>query len=154
MRIGFISDIHGNFSALSKVYHELAPISDRIICLGDIVAGRGENDLCIELLRENKIICVLGNMDLSCITYKKIFIEKEENFNFLFNLPETLEFKGIFAVHDNPVAVKRFYSCWELSIVKLDEGLGSGKKAVPFLGEKKYLCKHRWNCCLFNALPH
>jgi putative phosphoesterase len=63
MRLGLISDIHGNLLALEAVLAELereAP--DRLICLGDVVAGPRANDA---LARVRALDCpvIMGNWD-------------------------------------------------------------------------------------------
>ena len=63
MRVGLISDIHGNLLALEAVLAELereAP--DRLICLGDVVAGPRANET---LARVRALECpvIMGNWD-------------------------------------------------------------------------------------------
>jgi putative phosphoesterase len=63
MRLGLISDIHGNLLALEAVLAELereAP--DRLICLGDVVAGPRANEA---LARIRGLGCpvIMGNWD-------------------------------------------------------------------------------------------
>ena len=65
MKIGIISDIHGDILALKTVlyrFDELGDI-DMILCAGDLV-GRGEypNEV-VSLIRERNIIAVRGNHD-------------------------------------------------------------------------------------------
>ena len=64
MKIGIISDIHGNLAALRAA---LAVLDEakcvKILCGGDIV-GYGASPLeCIELIRERRILSVRGNHD-------------------------------------------------------------------------------------------
>ncbi len=64
MRIGIISDIHGNFEALRTVLNELDKlgVSD-IYCLGDVVGYFTEvNECCEELIRRG-IPNLMGNHD-------------------------------------------------------------------------------------------
>ena len=63
MRLGLISDIHGNLLALDAVLGELNEAGvDRLVCLGDIAAGP-EPRATIERLRELDCPVVLGNWD-------------------------------------------------------------------------------------------
>jgi putative phosphoesterase len=63
MRLGLISDIHGNVLALDAVLGELNDSSiDRLVCLGDLAAGP-EPRATIERLRELDCPVVLGNWD-------------------------------------------------------------------------------------------
>lgn len=66
MRVGIISDIHGNVEALDAVMMELRDV-DAIYCLGDVV-GYGPNpNECCDIIRERKIPTVLGNHDAGAI---------------------------------------------------------------------------------------
>jgi putative phosphoesterase len=63
MRVGLISDIHGNLLALDAVLAELERERlDRIVCLGDVVAGPRANDA---LGRIRRLGCpvIMGNWD-------------------------------------------------------------------------------------------
>lgn len=64
MRIGIIADIHGNYEALKSVLEDIKKSSiDKIICLGDTI-GKGVNSTkCINLLKENCDIVLMGNTD-------------------------------------------------------------------------------------------
>jgi putative phosphoesterase len=63
MRIGFISDIHGNLPALDAVLADLARQDlDRIVCLGDICFGPQAHE-CLARVRELECPVVLGNWD-------------------------------------------------------------------------------------------
>ncbi len=68
MRFAIISDIHGNIEAFNRV---LDDISSRNIhsCyfLGDAVSYGPEPELCVRLLQDKKIHCVLGNHELAIV---------------------------------------------------------------------------------------
>lgn len=73
MRFAFISDIHGNYFALKAVLDYLSedvetPI-DRIICLGDILAGHGGNEKVIDLLDQYQVELIQGNHDARFIPW-------------------------------------------------------------------------------------
>ena len=62
--IAIISDIHGNFAALEAVVRDLdRQGADGICCLGDTVGYGGSPNQCLDLLRERRAICILGNHD-------------------------------------------------------------------------------------------
>ncbi len=71
MRIGLISDIHGNLLALEVVLQELAQEQvDQIICLGDVGALGPQPRQVIERLRYLHCPVILGNTDawlLTCV---------------------------------------------------------------------------------------
>lgn len=63
MRVGFISDIHGNLFALEPVLADLEGQQvDRIVCLGDICFGPQAHE-CLERVRQLDCPIVLGNWD-------------------------------------------------------------------------------------------
>ncbi|MBV9790339.1 MAG: metallophosphoesterase family protein [Chloroflexi bacterium] len=64
MRIGLISDIHGNLVALETVLADLeAQAVDQIICLGDTVATGPQPHATLERLRALNCPVVMGNTD-------------------------------------------------------------------------------------------
>lgn len=63
MRLGLISDLHGNLPAFDAVLGELEGAGvDRIVCLGDVAPGPQPRET-IERLRELDCAVVLGNWD-------------------------------------------------------------------------------------------
>lgn len=63
MRLGLISDLHGNLPALEAVLGELDDAEvDRLVCLGDIAPGPQPRET-IARLRELECPVVLGNWD-------------------------------------------------------------------------------------------
>jgi putative phosphoesterase len=64
MKIGLVSDIHGNYEALKAVLSELDRIGvDEIYCLGDVVGYYSQvNEVCDELIARD-VRCVMGNHD-------------------------------------------------------------------------------------------
>jgi putative phosphoesterase len=63
MRLGLISDIHGNLLALEAVLAELEREElDRIVCLGDVVAGPRASE-ALTRIRELGCPVIMGNWD-------------------------------------------------------------------------------------------
>ena len=63
MRVGLISDIHGNRLALDAVVSELEREGvDRIVCLGDVAVGPQPAE-ALEGIRELGCPVVMGNWD-------------------------------------------------------------------------------------------
>ena len=63
MRVGFISDIHGNLFALDAVLADLEQKQvDRLVCLGDICFGPQAHE-CLDRIRELGCPVILGNWD-------------------------------------------------------------------------------------------
>ena len=62
MRLGILSDIHGNRHALEAVLTDLEGRGiDRLICLGDVVGYGPEPEACLDLLIERHAVMILGN---------------------------------------------------------------------------------------------
>jgi putative phosphoesterase len=63
MRVGFISDIHGNLLALEAVLADLEQQEvDQVVCLGDVCFGPQTHE-CLERVRELGCPVILGNWD-------------------------------------------------------------------------------------------
>ncbi len=68
MRYAILSDIHGNFEALTTVLDNIAAANvDRIVCLGDVVGYGADPVLCLEKIRELGCACIAGNHDWAAI---------------------------------------------------------------------------------------
>lgn len=65
MKIGIISDIHGNFEALKVVLKSISEIHkpDYLICLGDIVGYYPHPIECINLVQKHCTYVIKGNHD-------------------------------------------------------------------------------------------
>lgn len=64
MRVGIISDMHGNIYALEAVLAELNRLGvDRIVCNGDVAFGLVTPAATVDRVRELDIPCVRGNTD-------------------------------------------------------------------------------------------
>jgi predicted phosphodiesterase len=68
MRVGVISDIHGNAAALESVLDALEQEKpDTVWCLGDLVGYGPEPNGCCELVAHRADLCLVGNHDLGVI---------------------------------------------------------------------------------------
>ncbi|RJP75072.1 MAG: metallophosphoesterase, partial [Candidatus Zixiibacteriota bacterium] len=68
MKIGFLSDIHGNLEALTAALRSLERHrTDRIVCLGDVVGYGANPGECLDLVRRQAAIQVLGNHDAAAV---------------------------------------------------------------------------------------
>ena len=64
MKIGIISDIHGNYEALKSVLSELDKLNvSQIYCLGDVVGYYSQVNECCEELIDRNIPSLMGNHD-------------------------------------------------------------------------------------------
>jgi predicted phosphodiesterase len=65
MRVGVVSDIHGNRQAFEAVLEAIAGSEcQEMWCLGDLVGYGADPDACVELARMHAAICLAGNHDL------------------------------------------------------------------------------------------
>jgi predicted phosphodiesterase len=62
MRIGLISDVHGNLPALEAVLEDMPDVDD-IVCAGDLVGYNPWPAECVERIREVATVTVQGNHD-------------------------------------------------------------------------------------------
>jgi predicted phosphodiesterase len=59
-----ISDIHGNFEALTAVLGRIGDLNiDEIVCLGDIIGYGPDPILCLDKVIEVSSLTILGNHD-------------------------------------------------------------------------------------------
>lgn len=65
MHIGLISDIHGDYTALSTALHRLDHLHgvDAILCAGDLVGRGPEQDAVVDVIRQRDLPTVRGNHD-------------------------------------------------------------------------------------------
>ncbi len=82
MRVGFISDIHGNFEALEVALSRLSREGvDRVVCAGDLVGYGADPIKCVEAVQKTADVVVAGNHDWAAvgktdITYFNIYGRK------------------------------------------------------------------------------
>jgi len=77
LKIGLISDIHGNLEALTAAMQSLEKRRvERLYCLGDVVGYGANPSECLELVREKAEVLLLGNHDAAVAG-----IESLEHFN-------------------------------------------------------------------------
>jgi putative phosphoesterase len=114
MRLGLISDIHGNYEALKAVLGEFERIGvDEIFCLGDVVGYYPQINECCDALRNRGIKSLMGNHDWylagggfcprsksvnDCLAYKRELIT-EENLQWLGGFLPYAQFNQLNLVH-------------------------------------------------------
>lgn len=65
VRLGLISDVHGNVFALRAVLAELARLDvDVLVCAGDLVGYGPHPNECVQAVVDHSVRCVAGNHDL------------------------------------------------------------------------------------------
>ncbi|WML33721.1 metallophosphoesterase family protein [Clostridium sp. OS1-26] len=129
MKIAVISDVHGNLEALKAALESIEKLKvDTIVCLGDLVGYGPYPNEVIELIRDQKIMNILGNYDAAVLEEKFNYIRdnevnkfcmpwaakelKEENRLYLRSLPRqiVLEFenKKIYFVHGSIRSINEY----------------------------------------------
>jgi predicted phosphodiesterase len=64
MRILFLSDIHSNSEAFGRIIRELPNLAiDKIVYLGDVLGYGASPKECVELVRQNEGLYILGNYE-------------------------------------------------------------------------------------------
>ncbi len=83
MKLGIISDIHGDYKALVEALYRLDNIHkvDQILCAGDLVGRGPEQNRVVELVRQRNIQTVRGNHD------EWLYNLSDDNTQYLRNLP-------------------------------------------------------------------
>ncbi len=115
MRIAIIADIHANLEALQAVLERIHVLNvDEIVCLGDIVGYNANPNECVDILRKEKILSVLGNHDACAsgleepyrfneLARRAVFWTREhlteENRSFLLELPREKRVRNYFLFH-------------------------------------------------------
>jgi putative phosphoesterase len=64
MRLGLISDVHGDIAALERAWEHLTALGvERVVCAGDVVGYGPEPDRVVAFLAEHGIATAAGNHD-------------------------------------------------------------------------------------------
>lgn len=118
-KIAFVSDIHGNYPALSAVLNDCRQRGiSTIYCLGDLVGYYSQINEVIDTLRDLNIPCVMGNHDYAMannngvidrsktctnVLTKQLSYITPSNLEFVKNLPDQkiIDYNGqqVFCVH-------------------------------------------------------
>lgn len=73
MRIGVLSDVHGNLEALEAVLaHAESQSPDLLLCLGDFVGYGPDPNRCVEILEPRLRSAVVGNHDQAAVGAREI----------------------------------------------------------------------------------
>jgi diadenosine tetraphosphatase ApaH/serine/threonine PP2A family protein phosphatase len=124
VRVAIISDIHSNLEAFETVLADIDRNKpDKIICLGDIVGYGADPNQCCDLAKRYCDAVVIGNHDAAVVEAVSLdyFVDhaeeailwtrkvlRDDNFQWLFNLPYTLEEEDFIFCHGAPHKPKEF----------------------------------------------
>ena len=115
MRYAIISDIHANLEAFQAVLAMIADLKvDKTLCLGDITGYNANPNECIEIIRRENIVCIMGNHDsrtcglespgnVNALAKRAILWTSEQltpaNREFIASLPRELKLEAFFLFH-------------------------------------------------------
>lgn len=115
MKLGILGDIHANLEAFRAVLGVLrAEKCLKILCTGDVVGYGPYPQECIDLLRSEKIPCVMGNHDEWTVVHRKRWeisdlinediywtreVVTEDGMAWLADLPKSHSYGGIEILH-------------------------------------------------------
>lgn len=154
MRIGLISDIHGNLVALDAILAELNRAGvDRIVCLGDVAVLGPQPAEVIDRVRERGIATVCGNTDAWLVADHPIPVEQPDSeasialtewarsrlgrdqIEWLSTLPLTL---------DVPLGAGQLMRCFHATPASLDDITHAGQPAGvgEWVGANVMSCGH------------
>jgi putative phosphoesterase len=135
MRIAVISDIHGNFAALSAVLADIESRGvDATIGLGDFVSGPFDPRAVVEAMIERDVPAVRGNHDRWLVDGRHgegedwavdVLVRRElwpRHMDWLRALPATRVFDDVFMCHATPASDTAFW---------MDELSPAGSRAMP-----------------------
>lgn len=139
-----MSDIHGNYSALSEVLNHIDSMKIReIFCLGDIAGYYSQVNECCEELRRRNVKCLMGNHDWylvarsfcprsksvnDCLDYQKRILTKEN-----------LEWLASFPIHIFEYNISMVHGGWTNPI---DEYLEPNEEYFNRLENKYFISGH------------
>lgn len=80
MRLGIISDIHGDWDSLRTAISVLQNAAvDMLLCAGDLVERGSDDHGVVQFLREQAIPCVQGNHDENAVRHAALNGDSEEH---------------------------------------------------------------------------
>lgn len=164
MRIGFISDVHGNFTALEAVLADIKQQNiDQLICLGDTITLGPQPVEVLNTLREWKTVNLMGNHDLAILDPEHagkyeitdhlipdLYWGRErllpEDFEFLRSFKDThvIHFPNgidMLAFHGSPLSTTHLIQA-TTETEKLDEYF-AGRAETVFIGGHSHIQLHR-----------
>ncbi|MCU1345116.1 MAG: putative metallo-dependent phosphatase [Acidimicrobiia bacterium] len=112
MRVGIVSDIHCNIEALRLALDRMGDV-DELLCAGDSMYEYRFSNEVVELLRDRRAHCVLGNHDIGILApqgerARSMPGIKPENVEYLASRPLTMELdldgKSLLLTHGSAVA--------------------------------------------------
>jgi predicted phosphodiesterase len=148
MKIAVISDIHANLEALEACLAKIEELKpDKLICLGDIVDYCAQPNECIELVKNNADVVLLGNHDEAQLDYEiadgfseNAFISsvhtrsviKPGYIEYFKTLPRSYSLDDLLFVHASPDALPSYR--YVLTPEAAQDNFASFEEKVCFIG--------------------
>lgn len=148
MRIGVLSDIHGNLEALEAVLADLDRLGiDQVYSLGDIVGYGPSPAACVEMVRRRAAVSLMGNHDAAVagLTSLEDFNEfarsavdwtgarlADEQIEYLRALPYAHHAPDLLLVHASPIEPERWH--YIHGMVDIEEHFSAFTERLCFVG--------------------
>lgn len=156
MKLGIITDVHGNLEALTEVVKLLKEEKpEQIIFMGDIVGYGANPNECCEIVRGLANVVLMGNHDAACcgvldprwfVDHARVAIEwcqrviTKENLEWLKTLKYIHRIGDITFSHGSPVDVENFDYLVDMTrAVSAFEWMEENKSNVLFVGHAHLL---------------
>lgn len=123
MRVGLISDIHGDIRALDRCLEHLDLLAvDQILCAGDLIGYGAHNDRVVTLIRDRGILTVRGNHERWALESRRLLGLRgwrparlaDDTWNFLESLPTSrilnLDGRVLALFHGSPASDTEYVS--------------------------------------------
>jgi predicted phosphodiesterase len=160
MRLGIISDIHGNLEAFKQVLADIDQSElDGVACLGDNIGYGPEPEDVVNLIRKRNIPSIMGNHELvivdpryldwmSPIARRSLLLTQDllssDTIHYIHGLRSSMTFHGALCVHGCPPESITTY-LFELSTVQLIPLFLAMKEEICFVGHTHELEIVRFN---------
>ncbi|NOR04788.1 MAG: metallophosphoesterase [Deltaproteobacteria bacterium] len=149
MRLGIISDIHGNLEALKQVLADIDQSElNGVACLGDNIGYGPEPEEVVKLIRKRNIPSIMGNHELvvvdpRCLVEMNPMARKScaltldllsrDTIDYIHGLRPYMVFHGALLVHGCPPDSSTTY-LFDLSNVQLSQLFPSMQEKICFVG--------------------
>ena len=149
MRLGIISDIHGNIEAFKEVLADIDQSGvDGVACLGDNIGYGPEPEEIVRLIRKRNIPSIMGNHELVVVDPRYLFAMNPtatrssvltrdllslDTIDYIHGLKPSMTFHGALCVHGCPPESMTTY-LFELSKVQLNRLFLTIKEELCFVG--------------------
>ncbi len=149
MRLGIISDIHGNLEALKQVLADIDQSElNGVACLGDNIGYGPEPEEVVKLIRKRNIPSIMGNHELVIVDPRYLVemnpttrrssvltldLLSRDTIDYIHDLRPSMIFRGALLVHGCPPDSITTY-LFELSNVQLSQLFPAMQEKICFVG--------------------